>query len=90
MQIRRENDITYTMVGSPFLDRLEPLFQKAGFEYTLLFGDDIPAELPREFYLGKIRMTCAVCCVKSYMNSEDVHQLMLQLWSPSRYGEVEA
>ena len=84
--IRREDHITYTMIGSPFLKEMEPLFKKAGFEYELLFGEDIPAGLPHEFILGGRGFTC-VCCVKSHMNSDDVMELMHKVWSPRIYGE---
>ena len=89
MTIRREKDITYTMVGGPLLEELEPFFRQAGFEYELLFGDDIPAELPREMDMNGHIMRYSQCCVKSYMNSEDVHQLMLQVWLPSVFGPAK-
>ena len=84
--IRREDHITYTMMGSPFLKEMEPLFKKAGFEYKLLFGEDIPAGLPHEFILGD-RKFPHVCCVKSNMNSDDVMELMHKVWKPRKYGE---
>ncbi len=88
MTIRREENITYSLVGSPFLEELEPLFKKAGFEYELLFGDDIPEGLPHEFILDGRSYTC-VCCVKSHMNPDDVSELMHRVWFPREYGEAD-
>ena len=86
--IRREDNTTYTMVCSAFLRELEPVFEKCGFQYEVLFGDAIPDDVRREVELGGHIQRVGVCCIKSHMNSEDVHQLMLRVWMPSRYGAV--
>ena len=86
--IRRENKTTYSLVASPFLSELEPIFQREGFEYELLWGDDIPEGISREVDLDGHKINKAVCCVKSHMNPEDVHELMLRLWHPHIYGDV--
>lgn len=88
VMIRREDHITYTIIGAPLLDEMEPLFQKAGFDYEILYGDDIPDDIPRHLVLEGHIMRWGICCVKSYMNSEDVYDLLLKVWRPRRYGEA--
>ncbi|MBO4391516.1 MAG: hypothetical protein J5825_11740 [Lachnospiraceae bacterium] len=84
--IRREDHITYTIIGAPLLEEMEAHFKEAGFDYEILFRDDIPAGVPKELVLEGHVLKWGVCCVKSYMNSEDVYNLFLKVWSPTRYG----
>ena len=89
MEIRLENEITYCMVPSPLLEKLEPFFQENKIEYRLLFDKDIPEGIPKEVNLDGHISKRAVCCVESHMNSDDVNRLVLKAWRPSKYGTME-
>ena len=86
--IRKEDHITYTIIGAPLLEEMEAVFQAEGFDYEILYGDDIPADIPRQLVLEGHILKWGVCCVKSYMNSDDVYQIFLKVWRPRKYGTI--
>ena len=89
MIIRREDHITYANIPFPYLEKLKPIFSAQGFEYEILFGFDIPADQPQCVYIEGMKAFSGVCCVKSYMNPDDIHRLMLSVWNPKKYGSVD-
>lgn len=90
MQIRREQEVTYSNIPNPYLDVLGPIFTAQGFEYECLYGDEIPDHVPPCVDLEGRLLFSGVCCVKSHMNADDIHRMMLSVWNPYKYGEVSA
>ena len=76
------------MICSAFVGQMKPVFDRAGFRYEILYGNDIPDFLEKAVDLDGHIQRVGVCCVKSDMNPDDVHRIMLQMWMPSKYGEA--
>ena len=93
MQIRREENITYTIVGETLFREMIPYIQKQGFEYEVLYEPDpeIPDGIDAWLILDGHELRCfGTVCIKSHMNSDDLKMLMHQVWSPRRYGDPES
>lgn len=89
MNIRKEGKTTYTVIPAHYLEEMEKVFKNQGIEYEVLYGKDIPDEVPQAFfYEGKVLMF-GLCCIKSEMNSDDINALVLSKLNPYKYGLIE-
>ena len=84
--IRTTEETTYTMLPSDLAEKLIPVLDAQNSRYTILYGDDIPVDLEKVVDMDGHKMRRGVCCLKSNFDPDDVHELMLRTWLPSKYG----
>ena len=89
MRLRNENHTTYAMVPGPLADRICDHLKSTGYDCDILVGNDIPDYLERSVDMDGHKQNVAVCCIRSMVNANDVHDLMLRTWLPSKYGRPE-
>lgn len=60
---------TYTNIPSFMLNCLVPWLDKNNVEYTVLNGEEIPAEFPQTYTFNGRTSAMYVSCIKSHMDS---------------------
>ncbi len=73
---------TYTIVPSPTLSKLEPILREHNIDYKLLYGEDIPDQVPEVCMWHGHKTTRFLACIESTLDpeklfrfDEDLHRL---------------
>lgn len=61
---------TYTIVPAPTLEKLEPFLQENNIEYSLLYGKDIPKDVPESCMWHGHEVHRHIVCVVSTLDPE--------------------
>ena len=74
INIRTEENVTYTNIPSPALEKVERWLKDNDIEYKILSQDEIPADLPMTAAFKGRKEVKHVKCIQSHLNSDDLRR----------------